>query len=422
MLNPNIYKSRISLAVIWGVMFMAFPFSIFQAFALPSKAIISLGSIILIFFIAVFIKQVNINKNIVAIFFIQIIFAVVYIVIHKDLAYINLCFHLLIPLIIYVYINSVIDYKQLQYSMLNIMVVIGGLAVVCFLLCLLINLPEYSTFENPDGRTGYNYIISLTNTVFDLGFVKIIRPAGYFDEPGTLAFYLTVAILLNDLTVKKKWMRIVFITCGVFTLSVAFYLLMALYSLLYLSRRILFRGGIILCFALPLFLAVYSKLGIEQRDVIYSFTIGRLESLISSEKETEGYFQADNRSDLIDVSKDAIKDSPFIGQGLSYASIPGGKYNGKFMGANLLGVFGIHGIFGGIVFSLHVLHYFIICFRRKKWLDVTQKSSLIYLVLILQRPDYVGGLLTYVSVIMLTLASLNYQSNESKDLDYNRSL
>jgi hypothetical protein len=54
-------------------------------------------------------------------------------------------------------------------------------------------------------------------------------------------------------------------------------------------------------------------------------------------------------------------------------------------------------------------------------LTIPQKSCLIYLILILQRPDYIGGILTYVTVFLLTLTSLNYK-NVTKNFNYNRSL
>lgn len=410
----------VSLVFIWLIMFMAFPFSISQAFSLPAKIIMGVGSLILIFMMLMKRNKIQINSSIIFIFIFQIFTAVVYFFLHHDNAYVNLLFQIITPLLIYIYISSYLEVKRVSESMIKLMALMGGLSFICFLLCLLFNLSYFSTFQNPDGRVGYNFIISFTNTLLDFGFTKFIRPAGFFDEPGTLAFYLTVSILLNDLTNNNKLIRIILIVSGVFTFSIAFYLIMLLYSILYIKKEKL--GQLLLFSFLAVLISVlfYSNMEKEQQDIVYGSSLGRLESLVNSSSSPD-YYQADNRSDLINNAREAIYDSPLIGQGISYASKKGNKFYGSFIGANFLGIFGVHGLIGGLIFSLHVLYYFFICFRKKYWLTVPQKSCLIYLLLILQRPDYVGGILTYVSVLLLILTSIKFH-NVSENINNNNSL
>jgi|GEM_PF-2829472 len=412
------FKKWYGLLIIWGVIMMAYPFSIPQALNLPAKIIMGIGMLLLVIPIFLNLKKIQLSSNIAYIFLIQVILSIIYLIIHKDDGYLNFCFQIIFPFIIYLYINSFLKNREFQSSLLTVMATMGVLSILTFLLCLIITLPFYATFENPDGRTAYNFIISFTNVVFDIGFVRIIRPAGFFDEPGTLAFYLIATLLINDLTFNNKVVRIIFIVAGVFTLSLAFYLIMLFYTILYLDRRLIKRGFFMGVFIISAFLILYSKLAIEQQEIINSYTIGRLQDLVSPDA-SEDYFKADNRTDLIDNSIEAIKDSPLIGQGISYASKEGGKFNGTFMGANLLGIFGVHGIIGGLIFSLHVFYYIIICFRKRNWLNVPQKSCLVYILLILQRPDFIGGILPYIVVLILVLSSLNYNMNESKNFNNN---
>lgn len=187
-----------------------------------------------------------------------------------------------------------------------------------------------------------------------------------------------------------------------------------------MSKKNLRKVLISCVFFLIISVCSYSQLEKEYQDIVYRSSIGRFESIIDPSSVADN-FQADNRSDLIATARDAIADSPLIGQGISYASNKDSKFYGTFMSANFLGIFGIHGIIGGLIFSLHVFYYVYICFKKRNWLTVPQKSCLIYLVLILQRPDYIGGVLTYVGVCLLTLTSLNYK-NVTKNFDYNRSL
>lgn len=387
---------------------MAFPFSVPQAYNIPYRLVIGVISPLLLLIVSLNYKKIKANKNIVFIFFFQIITSAIWLVIHFDTGYLNFLFQIFVSLIVYFSI-CLTGIKYFIKQFLTFVVVSGILAAVCFVLCILFKLPYYSEFINPDGRTGYNFIITLTNVVYDFGGTRLIRPSGFFDEPGSLAFYLIIGLLINDLTHKNRSIRVCIILCGIFTLSIAFYLIIFVYSLLYFKPRSLPSALLAIFLLTTVSLFGYSNLDNEKQDLIKSFTVDRVQTIFKGKKSSE-YDQADNRSVLIQNSIEGIKDSPFIGQGISYASRPDSKLFGKFMGANLLGVLGIHGIIGGLIFSLHVFYYFLVCFRKKPFLSVPQKCFLIYLVLILQRPDYIGGVLTYISVILLTRCSLNYKN------------
>lgn len=406
LLTSNSYN-KVGFILVWVTMFMAFPFSIAQAFNLPAKIIMTFCISILILIVLLRLKRVIINPILVSIFLLQIITAFVYFFLHKDTGYINFLFQIVVPLVIYVYVNTFLKFQILSNSFIKLMLTMGILSLITFSLCLLFNMSFYSIFENPDGRSGFNFILSFTNVYVDFGFTKFIRPAGFFDEPGTLAYYLLVGIFINDLTLKNKKIRIALIISGVITSSLAFYVIMVVYAIFFIKKDKIFTSSLYFLLAILLICFFYQFLDIAVQDWIYNSTFGRLTSLISPTSTIDN-FQADNRSDLVEVAKSAIEDSPLIGQGISYASIKDGKYFGTFMGANILGILGIHGIIGGIIFSLHVFYYVFICFKKRNWFTVPQKLCILFLILMLQRPDYIGGVIPYISVLVLTILSLNY--------------
>jgi hypothetical protein len=86
--------------------------------------------------------------------------------------------------------------------------------------------------DNPDGREAGLYAFTMTNDALD----NLIRPAGIFDEPGALAFYICLTAAcrsLLDMPRKATWLLL---AGGLPTLSLAHLMYMALHLL---SERLL---------------------------------------------------------------------------------------------------------------------------------------------------------------------------------------
>lgn len=401
--------------IVWTTIFMAFPFSIPQAYNIPYKAVLAGVVPILIILILLKWKSLKIDNTLAGIFLVQVCTAILWLILHQDTGYTNMLLQIVAAFIVYVAFNSVLGGEYFSKAVVRFILWSGILGVVCFLLCLVINLPYLNEFANPDGRSGYNFIIGFTNSLYDIGSAKIIRPSGFFDEPGALALYTFVAILINDMMFGNKRVRILLFIAGSFTLSVAFYAVMIIYFLLYMKLKDLKRVVIGTFFISILLFAGYMKLDEERQSIIRGYTFGRIESIFNAgSSSSSDYYKGDNRSELVEIAAESIKDSPLIGAGLSYPIKPGSKFYGTFMGANFLGIFGIHGIIGGIIFSLHVIYYAWVCLKRRSLrFDIPQKSLLIYFLLILQRPDYVGGIFTSVVVYLLIISTKYYYSKQT---------
>lgn len=399
-------------------MFLAFPFSISQAYNLPYTILIPVCAILLIGVNLRGTLRQRIDSNILAIILIQILFSAVWLILHDSSGYINLMSQYFVALIIYCSIVS-IGFERFLTSFKKILVVMGICSLFVFLLGIFINLPYYDEFKNPDGRSNFNFIISFSNTVYDIGSVRMIRPSGFFDEPGTLAFYLIILLIINELYFRSNLLKYLIILCGSATLSVAFYIIIVIYFIM--SIKAWFNVKAIIAFVIILMLGLYftSKLSTEQGDVLKRFTIDRVTSLFQEKGSGSGYNQGNNRAKLIDNAILAVETKPLIGLGLSYSEDPTSVLYGEFMGANIVGIIGIHGLIGGVMFSLHLLYLVYVCFKHApNRLDDPKKMLILYLIMIFQRPDYIGGILTYISVISLIFTVQNYYScqNRARDL------
>jgi hypothetical protein len=422
MRKHNSLIEKISCIFIWIAILMAFPFSIAQAYNLPAKALITFSFLILFLIAIIFIEKIKMNMAISIIFLIQLVMVLILYFLHTDSSYTNLFLQLSISLIIYIILNNYVNQDVFIKRLMYFILIMSVLGVITFILCIAFNVSYFSEFKNPDGRTGYNFILSFTNTFFDINTAKIIRPAGFFDEPGTLAFYLIIAIILNDLTISNKTIRILLFFCGVFTLSVAFYAISTLYMLLRFRSKYIKKTLFFSTITIIIGMGIYSQLDESKKSILYGYTFERIGSFFSAGNgSSSNYFKGDNRSDLINLSKEAIKQSPIIGVGISYASKPGTPFFGKFMGANFLGIFAVHGLLGGLILSLHILYYGWVSFRTNRF-GVEIKSFIIYFLLLLQRPDYIGGILPYISVIALIYVTKNYYKIHEQNLNYNSSL
>lgn len=409
-------KNAISLFLIWITIFLAFPFSISQAYDLPYTLLIPLLSVLLLGVNIQSIVKAKIDFNIFAIIIIQILFSGLWLIIHNSMAYINLMSQYFVALVIYCSIVS-IGLDKFLNSFKNIILVMSICSLLIFLLGIFINLPYYEEFKNPDGRSNFNFIISFSNTVYDVGGVRLIRPSGFFDEPGSLSFYLIVLLIINELSFNNSFLKYIIILCGCATLSIAFYIIVFVYLLFNIRSWFNMRAFIGSIVALLMVLYFTSKLSTEQGDVLKKFTVDRVESLFQNDNSS-GYNQGNNRKELIENAILAVSTKPFIGLGLSYSEESSSILYGKFMGANIIGIIGIHGVIGGLIFSLHLFYFIYVCFKNAPTkFDTPKKMLVLYLLLILQRPDYIGGILTYIAVISLIFSVEKYYLCQSQNRD-----
>lgn len=321
--------------------------------------------------------------------FCQILFFFAYFVVKVDGFYSALLLRLFFVCGSMIIIHNIFGWKMFIKSFINIMIVFAVLGVIGFFLGLA-GFKPLSTFQNPDTRTAFNYFFTFSNAVLNVGGIDILRVASYFDEPGTFGFFLVFAILCNrllDFSVKKEF---VFIVGGLFTFSLAFYVLIFLYLLLfYFSYK---NIGRLFLFSIILML-FFSIIHYKQDDsptwkTLHRITLGRLERI-----EGDTSFVGDNRSELLKKAYDLWQKEFFWGGSPSVIFEKHGFY-----GANILAPLADHGFIGGIVYFLPIIYATLVSImkRNRKYVFIVVILWLQYF----QRPN-LSALFEYLCILFI---------------------
>jgi hypothetical protein len=139
--------------------------------------------------------------------------------------------------------------------------------------------------DNPDGRAASWYAFTMTNDVYD----NLIRPAGIFDEPGALAFYICLTAACRSLLEMPRRTTWLLLAGGLPTLSLAHLMYMAIHLL---SERLLSPRAMRALLAGALVLAAAALHPALQKTVD--------EHIVARLKMEDGRLAGDNRSELLE--------------------------------------------------------------------------------------------------------------------------
>ena len=327
-----------------------------------------------------------------------IIFQVVgwffYSMIHFDSSYYTRIFLLAITFLLLRIQSNSHDWKGLARvynGWLSLQIVCGTLGVILVLIGIL--HPIYRFIEL-DGRPGYFFGLFTTNTYIG----GLVRNAGFFDEPGALAFWGMFAILINKICFDNKLIEAVLIIGLVSTASVAYFIQLALYLLVFYRKK---TWKLILLVTL-----IYIALRIvsSSNQDMYNAIFGRFQF-----DETTGSFAGDNRSMLFRRCWDIFCDYPIFGIGARTLASPEIAQSYGFVGANFFLNWASDGLIGA--FITYAPLYLIFKFGRHD-----EKFASIWLIIIvgmLQRP-YDSTQLLY-PLMTYTIAFLIYQQKYSPE-------
>lgn len=398
-INRNMFilsHHTIYLLMIWLSLTSAIPFTF--AWGIPYHPYKILIFIIAIFMLFKIINRNNIKINELTLMIIlfQILFFLFLNYYHDDLYYFNLVIQLFFMSIAYIFIINFIGIKAFSISILNFMYVISIFGIVTFVLIIIFNLQPFHLYFNPDGRVAYSYILSFTNALYQFGDYTLLRLAGYFDEPGTYAFYLMYTLILNKLTINNRKFEVMFILAGVLTFSMAFYMQLILYMIgFYFNKKNLLYG--ILAFFILILLIIYIDANNGENiffSQLYELTLGRFEL-----DDNSGNFKGDNRSEQFILAYKLFVEHPFFGNGATFL-----VESNHYVNAIFLGVFASEGIIGFLFIFLHVIYMYILLFKRtfenKKTFFPYLTISMLLLIQYIQRP-YVIGYFTYLIILII---------------------
>jgi len=114
-----------------------------------------------------------------------------------------------------------------KYNQFIIIMAIGG--SIAFFLVLSSILEPIFSFTAQDGRDVHCFGLTCTNTYL----ANVIRYAGFYDEPGAMAYWGVFALSFNYLFIKNKLYTRVLMTCLLFTLSLAYYIQLVFFFLFF---------------------------------------------------------------------------------------------------------------------------------------------------------------------------------------------
>lgn len=391
------------------------PFSFYLAIPHhPTKLLVAVGGALMFFGLLNRNKIYIGDRVIVVILLTQIIYSFIAALLHEffflglETVYINMAIQYMAIIIVYLYTNTFYSILKIGKSTVYIMVIMGVMGSLAFFLGAAGLLRVTSDWDTFDGSTGMNWILTFSKNAYFSSNAVIIRIAGFFDEPGTFAFYLTFALLTNKLYHYSKKMEILLIISGLFTLSLAFYITLVFYFLLFYGNIRYFKE-MILSATVILTVVLYINSAQDKSAInyfIYRETIGRLQP---ASEGSDKIMIGDNRSDLFRDSWSAFKRSPIIGHGMLSQSNPQSEFYNRFLGANLFSPLAQHGLLGTMFFFMHYFYFsFIVLIRQKRLERNSFAAWVIVTVNLFQRPIVFGGIYAYFVIIILIEATKDW--------------
>lgn len=165
--------------------------------------------------------------------FIQILTWVMYSIIHYDSSYLS---RIVIIILAVFSLVVLISGKNLfkfadNYNKIICFMAVGGVPV--FFLFALGFLQPIMSFPNLDGRMCYFFGLTCSNSITS----GICRVAGFFDEPGALAFWGIIALITNRLFFKNTKVEVLLIISLLPTLSAAYFVQLFLYIIFFYHNK-----------------------------------------------------------------------------------------------------------------------------------------------------------------------------------------
>lgn len=307
-----------------------------------------------------------------------------------DPSYFNVTFQVLAATAIFLILSSSQTVRLFASFWVNLHLVIGALGLLVFVGGLTINLQPLATFSD---RPYYDFGLAYSNLFYQIGGLNLIRIAGFYDEPGTFAFYITSALVIGRLFDLPRWKELALLAFGLTTLSMAFFIVAILWLMLTLNRR---RVLYLLAVAGVLSMGI-TQIDPQMQEQLARVTVDRFSASEADDRLVRG----DNRTAIMRENCQAFMDAPFFGHGLHYEQHVGHLYRNSFI-ANPVAPFATHGVFGAIVYNFHVGILLLTLLSTRRLGRRNQVLVLVVLLLTLaQRPTTINGLGYLLFIIMI---------------------
>lgn len=311
----------------------------------------------------------NVYRGIIICMVIQCTVWMLYSIIHADTSYITRIVFIVTTYLIIVTLRKVKLEERFAYYHIKWISIQAILSMLAFVLALIGVLKPFFEFLNLDNRTAYFFGICSTNQLYgNLG-----RMAGYFDEPGALATWGAFALVYNKAFFNNKTIEYMLLIGLFSTLSLAYFVVLFLYIVLYYGTKI---RSLIPILVIALGFVYYFSTQKTDNSKLYELTIERMENT------GEGNV---GRNELQEIATKYFYKSPIFGNGAKYID------EVDYMNDNPMESFAKDGIFGTFILYLPLIFVMFNSIKRKRVLF----ACIIMFACYMQRPFHIN-LMHYV--------------------------
>lgn len=264
------------------------------------------------------------------------------------------------------------------------------LGCVAFLLVELVNYrPLFYVPDRADGRPIFNYILTFSKS--DEFNVGIMRYAGFFDEPGAMAYWGIYALVINRLFIKNKWLETILGIALLLTLSIGYFIQYAAFLLLFhvFGKN---KGQTIVLAALIIAVVGWINMTRDTADSeIYDRTFGRIESLFNESRESPNTIAVGDRAIYTENAIREFKEHPLFGTPRTDVNV----------GNNIYETLAMYGVIGSFFILFPFLLLVIWGFKYK---DLTLlKCSIVILLGFTHRPFHANILSFFIIYCLLVM-------------------
>ena len=206
--------------------------------------------------------------------------------------------------------------------------------------------PFYVIPDRADTRPIANYLLTFTKSVDDT--IGSIRYAGFFDEPGAMAYWGIFALIINKLFVKIQRLEIILIVCLLFTFSIGFYAQLLVYFILFYLKKRNIGTTLVVLLGVGIFAFAVIQTEGTQYDAVYNRTYGRVLNILEGRDVANNTLGVENREEMTELAKKEFLNNPLFGT----------SRKDIYITDNIYEPLALYGIFG----SLFVLSPFIFLF------------------------------------------------------------
>lgn len=316
-----------------------------------------------------------------------------------------------------------INYINLYVKFMAFLSAINTIGYLLMSLNLLKPFSEFTSAFVVDQDVFYNYgfFVVQKKLVTELSGFTISRTCGYFDEPGTFGFYITIAIILYHLffskNSKNKVIELILLLAGFTTFSLAFYVSITIfYSFLFLDAKTILNPVLfilkkkwswlhLLFFLLIIILSITIYNIMSGNEVFWQYFQGKILNRLEFTGD-EQIIAGNNRASGLTVGLELFLQNIWFGWGLGYSQE---HLRSQFDFASLAGPLVQYGLIGTI-FIIH-LPFFrgvlqLLCSLKKDFIA----AGIVLILNFCQRPFNFTDPLILLSLLFI----VNYFSSKKR--------